>query len=220
MKEQKSPSTSILIIQDPKAASILTNPASLRQLEPFLARDCSISQAAKETGVKANTVLSRVRRLLDLGLLKVSRVLARKGRSIKLYRSSSEMFFVPYEATSADTLETALAEREAYWETQLRKNVVRARMEDIGSWGTRIYRDKRGRLQVQTAVTPERNYSALDADGPAVLSAWRDSLYLDFEDAKTLQREMFSLLKSYQQKRGSQHYIVHLGIAPLLKQDN
>ena len=95
-----------------------------------------------------------------------------------------------------------MQERDSYWETLLRRGVVRARAEDVGTWGTRVYRDDRGRLQVQTAVTPERNYTMLDAERPAVLSAWRDSVYLDFEDAKALQREMFALLQKYHQKRG------------------
>jgi hypothetical protein len=85
----------------------------------------------------------------------------------------------------------------------------------VGSWGTRIYRDERGRLQIQAAITPDKNYTMLDKNRPAVLSAWRDSVYLDFEDAKTLQREMFELLKKYQQKQGAQRYIVRLGIAPI-----
>ena len=48
-----------------------------------------------------------------------------------------------------------------------------------------------------------------------MLSAWRDSVYLDFGDAKALQREMFDLLKRYHQKAGAQRYIVRLGMAPL-----
>jgi len=203
------------VISDPDAASVLTNPHTLRQLETFLARALSVSEAARETGEKPNTVLSRVRRFLKLGLLEVAEELPRKGRAVKLYRTVAEGFFVPYEVTSAESLEAAMAERDGYWEALLRRNVVRARSEDVGSWGTRIYRDARGRLQVQAAVTPDENYIMLSPERPAVLSAWRDAVYLDFEDAKALQREMFFLLKRYQQKRGAQRYILHLGMAPV-----
>jgi hypothetical protein len=203
------------IVTDTEAADVLTQPSTLRQLEPFLARSLTITQAAKETGEKANTVLSRVRRFVKLGLLEVSEEIKRKGRSIKKYRSTADVFFVPYEATSAETLEVAMADRDAYWEELLRKSVVKARVEDVGSWGTRIYRDERGRLQIQAAITPDKNYTMLDRNRPAVLSAWRDSVFLDFDDAKMLQREMFDLLKKYQQKQGVQRYIVRLGIAPL-----
>ncbi len=218
MKETKSPS--IVSIYNPEAAAILTNPHTLRQLEPFLARENTVKDAAEETGEKPNTVLSRVRRFVRLELLEVVREEPRQGRAVKVYRSTADGFFVPFEATSAESLEAALAERDAYWQALLRHNVVRSRLEKVETYGTRIYRDPRGRLQVQMAVTPEQNTTTLAPDDPAVLSAWRDAVYLDFEDAKMLQREMFDLLKRYQQKRGAQRYIVRLGLAPITATSN
>ena len=124
-----------MVVEDRRAADILTNPRTLRGLEPFLGRDCTVSQAAEETGEKPNTVLSRVRRFLDLGLLKISGERPRGGRAIKLYRSAADLFFIPYEATSAETLEAAMAERDAYWEATLRRGVVRARTQAVGGLG-------------------------------------------------------------------------------------
>ncbi len=212
MENQKSPS---LTVTDPDAAAALTNPKTLRQLGPFLNRERTVLEAAQETGVKPNTMLARVRRFTALGLLVVARKVPRAGRAVKVYRSCAESFFVPYEVTPSETLESAVQERERYWEILLRQNVVRVRSEDVGIWGTRIYRDTRGRLQVQAAVTPEQNYTLLAPERPAALSAWRDAVYLDFDDAKTLQQEMFALLKKYQQKAGAQRYILHLGLAPI-----
>ncbi|MEX2535371.1 MAG: hypothetical protein WD273_07175 [Trueperaceae bacterium] len=205
----------VLVVKDARMADLLTDPATLRQLEPFLGRSVSVGQAARESSQKPNTVLSRVRRLIAAGVLVEHERVARNGRPVRLYRSAADTFFIPFDSTSAESLEASLSDREAYWEKLLRENVVRARRERIGVWGTRIYRDSRGRLQIQTAVTPERNYTTLDPEGPAVLSAWRDRVYLDFEDAKALQREMFALLKRYQQKEGAQRYIVRLGMAPI-----
>ena len=213
MEERESPR--ILSVHNPEVAAILTHPHTLRQLEPFLARENTVKGAAEETGEKPNTVLSRVRRFLKLELLEVAREESRRGRAVKVYRSTADGFFVPFEATSAESLEAALAERDAYWQELLRHNVVRARLEKVETYGTRIYRDPRGRLQVQMAVTPEQNTTTLAPDDPAVLSAWRDAVYLDFADAKALQREMFDLLKRYQQPRGAQRYIVRLGLAPI-----
>ena len=213
MKETESPR--VLRVENPEAAAVLTTPRTLRQLEPFLAREATVKEVAQETGEKPNTVLSRVRRFLGLGLLEVVREAPRQGRALKIYRSVADGFFVPFEATSAESLEAALAERDAYWQDLLRRNVVRARLEKVETYGTRIYRDARGRLQVQMAVTPEQNHTTLAPNDPAVLSAWRDAVYLDFEDAKALQLEMFDLLKRYQQPRGAQRYIVRLGLAPV-----
>lgn len=213
MKQEKSPS--LLIVTDARMADLLINPASLRQLEPFLGRECTVKQAAEETGEKANTVLSRVRRFLKAGLLEVIREEKRKGRAVKVYRSVADIFFIPFEATSLESLEQMLEERDAYWEKLLRQGVVNVRRDDIGTWGTRIYRDTRSRLQIQTAINPTENYTMLDSSRPAALSAWRDSVYLDFEDAKALQQEMFALLQRYHKKKGAQRYIVRLGMAPL-----
>jgi hypothetical protein len=210
MTEMKS-----LTVTEPAVAAALMNPRTLRQLEPFLNCERTVLEAARESGVKPNTMLARVKRFVTLGLLVVVREVPRAGRAVKVYTTSAESFFVPYEITPSETLEVSMQERERYWERLLRKNVVRVRSEDVGSWGTRIYRDTRGRLQVQAALTPVQNYTMLAPERPAALSAWRDAIYLDFDEAKALQREMFDLLKKYQQKSGAQRYILHLGLAPI-----
>lgn len=219
MEERKSPSPHqerrTLTVVDPAVAEILMDPERLRHLAPFLGRERSVGEAARESGAKPNTTLRRVQRLVALGLLEVTRERPRGGRAVKLYRSVADVFFVPFDATSADTLEGALADRDAYWEALLRHHVVRVRREQLGTWGTRIYRDRRGRLQVQTALDAERNATSLDDDAPAILSAWRDRVYLDYPDAKALQRELFALLLRYQRKGGSQRYVVRVGMAPL-----
>jgi len=205
-----------LIVTDERAAEVLTDPTTLRQIAPFLGRTLSVGEAARETGEKANTTLKRVQRFEQLGLLEVAEAVPRAGRAVKRYRSTADVFFVPFEATHAESLEAALAERDAYWERLLRRNVVRGRREALGDWGTRFYRDERGHLQVQTAVTPEANATTLDADAPATLSLWRDQLQLDFADAKELQREMFARAERYQRRSGAQRYLVRMGLAPVL----
>ena len=206
----------LTVVRDPAAARWLLRPSSLRQLEPFLGATRSVSEAATLRGERPNTVLKRVQRLQQLGLLQCVERLPRAGRSLRRYRASADVFFVPFEASGADSLESALAERDAYWERLLRRNVVRARMEAMGTWGTRIYRDARGRLQVQTAVSPDANATMLDPDMPAAVSAWRDQVMLDHADAKAFQRELFDLLLKYQRARGAQRYVVHVGLAAVL----
>lgn len=205
-----------LVVTDPDAAAALLDPSTVRHVAPFLGAEMSVGEAARLTGEKPNTVLKRVRRFVELGLLEVTRERERAGRPIKLYSAVADVFFVPFEVTAAESLEAALAEREAYAEELLRRNVVRTRMEAIGNWGTRVYKDERGRLQVQTAVTPDANVTMLDPGMPAVLSAWRDAVMLDYDDAKAMQREMFELLMRYLRKEGSQRYVVHLAMAPVL----
>ena len=205
-----------LVVRDDVRASLLLDPRTMRQLEPFLAEPRTVSEAAEALGELPNTVLKRVGRFLAAGLLEVASVQPRRGRPLRRYRTVADVFFVPFEAGPAEGLEEALAEREAPYERLLRRNVVQARREALGPWGTRIYRDDRGRLQIQMAVRPDANATTLEAGGPAALSAWRDRLQLDYDDAKALQRELFGLLSRYQKKRGGQRYVVHLGLAPVV----
>ena len=213
MIQEKSPSYKI--ITETQAADALINPKTLRWLEPFLASPTTISEAAKQTASKPNTVLSRVKRFMKLGLIKIVKEEKRAGRAIKWYRTSSDSFFVPFAATTAESLEEMMAERDSYWENMLRQAVVQSRMESIGTWGTRFYKDKRGHLQVQTAIGPTENHDLLEPNAPAALSGWRDSVFLDFEEAKQLQNDMFELLTKYQKKSGAQRYIIRLGMAAI-----
>ncbi len=207
------------MVSDPEQARLLLDARTRAQLAPFLARPLAVGEAARRAGEKPNTVLRRVQRFLAAGLLEVAETVPRRGRPIRRYRTIADVFFVPFEASAAEDLEAALAEREAWVATVLRRAVVRARREAIGVWGTRIYRDERGRVQVQMAVRPDVDAEPPGPEGPAVLSAWRDALELDYPDAKALQRELFELLQRYQAKRGAQRYVIHLGLAPVAPED-
>ena len=208
----------VRVVRDVAAARVLVRPSGLRRLEPFMGGPPrTVLEVAHATGEKANTVLRRVQRLLELGLLEVAETRPRAGRPLRRYRATADVFFVPFEATGAADLEGALAERDAYWERLLRRHVVRARSEAMRTWGTRIYRDARGRVQVQTAVSPDANASMLDDEMPAALSAWRDQVWLDHADAKALQRELYALVQRYQRAQGAQRYVVHVGLAAILE---
>src|SRR5690606_26192893 len=120
MKEAKSgsdtepaPTATVMVVTDPIAAKAILDPDTRLYLAPFIGRAASISQAASGSGEKENTTLKRVRRFVELGLLEVVAELPRAGRPIKLYRSVAEVFFVPFEATGAESLEAALAERDS-----------------------------------------------------------------------------------------------------------
>jgi hypothetical protein len=206
----------VMVVRDSAVARMLLRPSGLRRLSPFLGPDRSIGEVASAQGERPNTVLRRVERLLALGLLERHRATPPHGRAHWRYRASADIFFVPFEASGAEDLESLLAERDIFWERLLRRQVVRARSEAMGNWGTRIYRDARGRVQVQTALSPDANASMLDPEMPAALSAWRDQVWLDHHDAKALQRELYALLQRYQRHRGGQRYVVHVGLAAVV----
>src|SRR5690606_25422015 len=130
----RSPRTAV--VEDPAAASALLDPSTVRHLAPFIGSELSVTEAARLTGEKPNTVLKRVRRFVDLGLLEVTREKGRAGRPIKVYSAVADVFFVPFAVTEAESYEAALRDRESYAEELLRRNVVRTRLEAFGDWGT------------------------------------------------------------------------------------
>ncbi|MET3808157.1 hypothetical protein ABIB25_005186 [Nakamurella sp. UYEF19] len=74
-------------------------------LSPFLARDRRVSDAAAELGCSINRMLYQVRTLLAAGLLHIAHEEPRAGRTIKVYRSVHDAYFVPFGSTPYDTLE-------------------------------------------------------------------------------------------------------------------
>ena len=215
MEAQKSYRTKTITSEE--AATVLIDLKHAKRLAPFFKTARNIQSVAEETSLKANTLLRQVYHYVDLGILEVAKEEKRNGRAIKYYQTTADVFFVPYEVTSSETLEVALAQRDRYYLDILRKNVVKARLDDIGVYGTRIYVDERDNLQMHTAVTPEDNTLQLDDGYTAALSAWRDTLFLDYEDAKKLQNEMYALIRQYQHKQGAQQYILRLGLAPIVE---
>lgn len=63
-----------------------------------------MSQAASEIGCSPNTMLYRVRRMVDVDLLRITETRQRRGRPIKIYRSTHDGYFVPNQAMHYDDL--------------------------------------------------------------------------------------------------------------------
>jgi hypothetical protein len=97
------------VVSDPVQAEFLTDPTKKTFFTPFLARERRVAEAAAEVGCSLNTMLYRVRTMLDCGLLTIVREEPRAGRASKVYRSVHDAYFVPFVATPYDTLEQRLS---------------------------------------------------------------------------------------------------------------
>lgn len=86
------------VVEDEAQAKLLSEEKSFKYLEPFVAREKSASQAAEEIGCKLEALLYRIGTFLDAGLLHIVRKESRRGRPIKIYRSSADSYFVPFSA--------------------------------------------------------------------------------------------------------------------------
>jgi hypothetical protein len=212
-------------IEDETAAKVLVNLEELKYLRPFLACECTVSAAAKQLGINLTTMHYQVQRLLDLELLTISRVQPRAGRPIKYYRSSADVFFVPLRVMPKETFEDSFIAFEEPLHARFTRNIFACLLEaihDFDAWGLVVSRGDDNWVEMNLDVEGgggrlfELIFNKLD--GPALWASW-ETLTLDFERAKALQRELGTLFERYRGERGAQRYLLRLGLVPVPAKD-
>jgi Helix-turn-helix domain len=201
-------------IESQEIASLLADPATLRFLAPFVAKESSASDAARALGVSLNRLLYWLKRFEKLGLVRV--VSTDETTRAKRYRTVADVFFVPFQATKLETAEAMFEQWNLVWQPVFYKNLVRALAEIGNDWGVRLEPSEDGLLRASLANTPQHNWNYFDADAPPIMDGWITDFYLDFEDAKALQREMLYLYLRYAGKGGKQRYMARVSFAPML----
>ncbi|MGL4609690.1 MAG: hypothetical protein ACRCYY_08400 [Trueperaceae bacterium] len=219
MKDKKPPSSWHTII-DPKAAKALSQPATRQILAPFLERERSISEVAKELDINKNALLLNIRNLVELKLITITREEPRKGRAIKYYKAVAEGFFIPYTATTFDAPETWLLNDYASRERLLAKATMQAGLtwgikNKKSSFGKRFYKRDDGTTEVDFSFSTNEDANLLSPAAPAVISTFVFT-NLDFTSAKKLQKEMLDLVKKYEKSGKGQAYLLRLGLAPIV----
>lgn len=186
-------------VHDHAQAEALTDPARLRFLVPFLARARTVGAVAREMGAHPDTVLYRVRTLVELGLLRVDREEPRRGRAIKHYRSSADGYFVPFHASPYADLEEDL---RTSWQAPFHTLVsnMAALLRSAGIEGHRVYRVG-DTVHVDSAPSLDR---PLDLAHPDLRHATvqHRTLQLTADEAERLQGELNTLLQRYGHEGG------------------
>lgn len=180
-------------VTDAEQARILTSPRALRLFRPFLARERTVSEVARETGADLNAVLYRVRTYLAAGLLEVVRETLRPGRAVKAYRSVHDAYFVPYDVTPFATLEERMLEQMLPGI----KDRVRAQarlLQRSGLWGQSLYRDEAGEVWISSAEGATRSDDWLDPRGG--IDFWTE-VWLTTEEAEDLRSTLYEALERY-----------------------
>ena len=211
-------------VTDSKAAKVFMQPHAQRLLAPFMAGTRTIKEVADATGTSTQLVGYWVKRFTNLHLLQFVCIRSGQGRPTRCYRATARGFFIPFEATNAQTIETLFTEQERPWTEQLHRDLVRAGASLMGGmheWGMCVSASGEApclRFAPNPQLVDDVEASLLSSNAPALWTAWA-MLKLDFADAKAFQRELAALLGRYGDMSGSQDYLVRLALTPTLKQE-
>ena len=212
-------------VSDPEVAEVFMQPHAQRLLAPFMAGTRTIAEVATATGTSTQLLGYWVERFISLHLLEFVCMRPGRGRPTRCYRATARGFFVPFETTNAQTIETLFTEQERPWTEQLHRDLVRAGASLMGGmdkWGMCMSVSGEApclRFAPNPRLVADVEASLLSAGAPALWTAWA-TLKLDFADAKAFQHELAALLGRYSDKHGSQDYLVRLALAPTLKQES
>ena len=107
----KASNSTWVVLNDPEAIELMLDYPETFAL--FLNQQRTISEAAKETGLKLNAMAYRVKRMRAKGLLKIVKTQS-KGRDLNVYTAFAEKLFIPLDQAPSQTLQV-LFEREGAW---------------------------------------------------------------------------------------------------------
>jgi hypothetical protein len=216
MNVGRTAARSWLTVTTEEQAALLTEPRTAHWIHPFLAREQSATLAAEAAGTSLETMLYRIRRLTGAGLLTVTRSEHRGGRPVKHYRSVADAFFVPFHLTSFAGLEESL-EAQAFGEMR-RVFRARARLMRESRWlGRRIYRDADSEeVSTETSSDPHVSLDLKAAGVPAAFDVMGD-MFLSYEEARQLQRDLADLWQRYRhpERRSGQVYNLQVALTPI-----
>ncbi len=223
----RPPAEAFHTVTDPEQAQLLSNPASFRFLEPFVAHERSVTAAAAEVGCSSDTMLYRVRTLLTAGLLQVSCLEKRAGRPIKHYRSVHDAYFIPFEVTPFAEVEERLTAHFRERQALVVPGMARA-LRQMGREGRRVYRRvDNDEVWQESAGEMERSFDLYDAEshqrymetylGP-VAETMDDTLMLTNEEAKELLTGFYEVWRRFQKQQDDKQrhpYLLQFAIVPL-----
>lgn len=145
------PSGNWYTVQSEAQARLLARPEARRYLEPFIGRERTAGEAARELGVSVERLLYHLKRLRAAGLLLETGQRKRAGRPQRLYRAVADAFIVPFALTPFADLEEQYQRQAAPLEGLERRASTR-RLHEQRLQNRLIYRDTTGEINSETAL--------------------------------------------------------------------
>ncbi len=224
MEEQNSSSVSDRAweVRTPLQARLLSDATSRAYFLPFLGRTRSVTQAANEVGCALDAMHYRVRRFLAAGLLEIQGERARAGRPIKLYRSVSDAFYIPFALTPYSELEERMLVDVIREDERVVKALARA-LRGGGVEGRRLYRGADGVDMYESAAD-----AGAGRDWRAVMATWPPSqpvtervgmeFALTDDEARHMLIELYEVLERYRtlerDERARRTYHAQVAVVP------
>lgn len=173
-----------------RQAALLLDPANYRLLDALMGRACSAGDVARTLGEDVRRAHYRLRRFVDAGLVEIVGEEKRAGRPIKRYAMHAH-WFVPFELTSAETLEGLLSDQLGPRLERFVGLLARDLHETAGV-GVRFERGEDGVLNVRLYD----GGAAARPDAPVIANWGR--LRLSDAQARSLLRDLQSVLDRYE----------------------
>ncbi|MBX3140345.1 MAG: hypothetical protein KF875_06325 [Trueperaceae bacterium] len=196
----------VLRIVDPQVAAFIGDRKRGRHLDPFLANDSSVAEAATALGIGPQRMHYWVRRMEGLGLVEKVGTELRGRNHTAVYRSSADAYSLPLELLPTGDMETLELHFQPVWRRFLRSLVAAGRKYADG-WVI-SYRRTSGlpAFHIEPATAPV-------TDAP-IANAWV-RLELTHGAAMELKRELESLVGRYRAQPtdpNAKPFLAHVGL--------
>jgi hypothetical protein len=214
MQEPFSTSSEIaetLEVTDPEVGLFLVSRVKARYLFPFIHQDYSLSEAAKVLKTTLVKLRYWVRKMEELGLIRVTRLEKRKGSPIKYYRSVARKFTFALERLPASEVDEILFnETELPTYQRASKALSETGRKNVKEWQLQLYMSEQTAIQI---ILPKHG-SLEDAEISNIWWLYR----LTPEQAKTFRDELTELNLRYnklseENPKTTALYISHLMLA-------
>jgi ketosteroid isomerase-like protein len=172
-----------------EAAMFLVSGTYVDYLLPFFEKECSLSEAARAREVTISQMRYWANKMEELGLIKHTRTVKRKGSPVKYYYRVADEYKVPLKHIPSESLEELLAQKEQRIVKRAYRALAKAFITHDSEWYAHYYLEDGNPI----AKTKPSQGTAEDAK---LFSYWM-TLYLQPEQAKALRADLRELQARY-----------------------
>jgi DNA-binding transcriptional ArsR family regulator len=185
-------------IDNPKAAAFFVDVVNIKHLEPFMAGEASLSEAAQKLKLGKSRMSYWVKKLLELNLIYTVRVEKHGRHRVAIYRSSADIFIIPIELVTHQPDEDVF--RFDTFEGAVKRSLVHFAHNNFKGWHIR-YALEQGTSTLH--VLPQSSMKDID-----VTNYW-GQIKLNKTQATALHQEMKKLFEKFtaeaQNNKGKDH---------------